>query len=359
MLVGSLCAGLVVAAVVITLGSPIVDEPALYASLRGFMGLGLLVVGLYGWALDPGARYPVLLLTLCCLAGLTSLTGVDDPWLFTLGRIATAATTITTVYVFLAYPDGRIREPPARKLVTAGAGGTALLLALSLVLSQEQPVAGPFVRCSGDCPENPLALAGATAGMGRASTAALGLLTAAITAGAAVLLARRMRSATALERRSIGPVLAWAALVAGGYAVYVAVRVVDDGSVALAGIGTVIAVTIALIPAALAVGLVSGRVFAASALRRTVVSLGERPSPAGLRDALAGSFRDPALRLVFWAPTVARYVDELGRPAEMPEPGARTAFTRFDRDGEPVAAAIHDRALSDDPGALQAAGNVL
>jgi signal transduction histidine kinase len=359
LLVGLVCGSLSVAAIVVTLQSPIVDHPVYYASLRGLYMVGLLALGLYGWAREPGARYPSLLLLLWFPATLSALTGVDDEWLFAIGRIAVAAQILVTVFCFLSYPSGRLRDPAARRLAAGAAVATAVFLAASLLFSAEQPIAGPFVRCTDDCPENPLALVDGATAIGRASTAALGLTVVLTASGTGILLARRMRSATVLERRSISPVLIWSMLVAFGYAVYLAAREIDSDASVLGAIGAVVAAIVALIPVALAAALVRGRVFAARALSRTVTALGDRPSPARLRVVLAQAFRDPSLQLVFWLPDAETYVDELGRPAELPAPGARTALTCFDRDGRPVAAAIHDRALAADAGALAIAGEVV
>src|SRR3954453_3664739 len=226
-LVGCLCGGLSLAGVLITVRSPIVDHPALFAALRGILTFGLLAIGVYGWAHDPGGRYPALLLIFCCLFALTSLTGVDDPWWFALGRVLVAGAIVFVAYVFLSYPDGRLDDRAAAAWVLTAAVGTAVLLALTLLFSADQPVAGPFVRCAGSCPENPLAV-GSAARVGRAAAAASSIWTVGIAVGTAVLLARRVRSATALGRRSLGPVLAWTALVSSGYGVYLAARVADS-----------------------------------------------------------------------------------------------------------------------------------
>jgi signal transduction histidine kinase len=62
--------------------------------------------------------------------------------------------------------------------------------------------------------------------------------------------------------------------------------------------------------------------------------------------------------LLFWSPAIDAYVDGSGRKVELPTAGVR-AFTRFDRHGEPVAAALHDRGLADDGATLEAAGGVV
>src|SRR3954454_21110280 len=141
-LVGCLCGGLSLAGIVITLSSPIVDHPALYASLRGLLTFGLLAVGLAGWAREPGGRYPALVLIFCCLFALTSLTGVNDPWPFAVGRVVVAGMITVVAYLFLSYPSGRLEDPAAIVLVQGLAAGTAVWLGLTLLLSSSAPVAG-------------------------------------------------------------------------------------------------------------------------------------------------------------------------------------------------------------------------
>jgi signal transduction histidine kinase len=358
--VGVVCGALSAAMVVITLESSIVDHPVYYAALRAVFMFGLLAIGLYGWNRDSGGQFPALVLVLWFPATGSALTGVDDPWLFTLGRICVAVNIVLFVVLFLSYPTGRITDAPGRRLAIGAAVATGVFLTLTLLFSPEPPVAGPLTRCADDCPENPLAIVDATTAVGRASTAALALTAVLTGLGAGIVLARRMRAATALERRSLSPVQAYSVLVAVSFAIYLGARAVDSDADVLGAIGVGVAAVIGLIPVVIAAALARGRVFAAGALRRTVAGLGDQPSPARLREALAGAFHDPSLQLVFWLPDAETYVDELGQPVEPPSPGDRTALTRFDRDGQPVAAAIHDRALSEDAAApLASAGEVI
>src|SRR3712207_7772240 len=44
-------------------------------------------------------------------------------------------------------------------------------------------------------------------------------------------------------------------------------------------------------------------------------------------------------------PFRSRFVDETGRPVELPEPGSGRAWTAVERDGSRVAAIIHDASL--------------
>ncbi len=72
------------------------------------------------------------------------------------------------------------------------------------------------------------------------------------------------------------------------------------------------------------------------------------PAPADLRDSLARALSDPSLELAYWLPEYGVYVDLDGRPVELPSLEGRST-TLIDRDGEHVAALIHDPALEDEP----------
>jgi signal transduction histidine kinase len=79
-----------------------------------------------------------------------------------------------------------------------------------------------------------------------------------------------------------------------------------------------------------------------------VVELGEARSGT-LRTALARMLGDPTLQVGYWSPDVPAYVDERGRPLELPAPGADRSVTRIEREGQTVAALVHDPAVLDDP----------
>lgn len=81
-----------------------------------------------------------------------------------------------------------------------------------------------------------------------------------------------------------------------------------------------------------------------------VVELGQTPSPARLRDALANALGDPSLRVVYWSPIQDRFVDAAGEAVELPDEGTGQAVTMLERDGVPAAAIIHDAILLEEPG---------
>ncbi len=102
--------------------------------------------------------------------------------------------------------------------------------------------------------------------------------------------------------------------------------------------------------AVLALGFLLGLLAApwARGMSDLVVELGEMRSWT-LRDELARALGDPTLRVGYRLPSTGEYVDADGRRLELAVDGDSSAVTYLERDGERVAALVHDPALLDDP----------
>ena len=85
-----------------------------------------------------------------------------------------------------------------------------------------------------------------------------------------------------------------------------------------------------------------------------VVDLGRRADTRTLRDELGRALGDRSLVLGYWIPEEERYVDDEGRPVELPEPGAGRAVTPIAEDSQPVAVLIHDAAVLEEPALVEA-----
>jgi signal transduction histidine kinase len=112
-------------------------------------------------------------------------------------------------------------------------------------------------------------------------------------------------------------------------------------------------IVIACLALVLLVDLLRGR-WAAAVVADLVVELGKRADTRTLRDELGRALGDRSLVLGYWFPEEERYVDDAGRPVELPEPAAGRAVTPISYDGEPVAVLVHDRAVLEDPALVDA-----
>jgi signal transduction histidine kinase len=111
-------------------------------------------------------------------------------------------------------------------------------------------------------------------------------------------------------------------------------------------------IVIACLAVVLLVDLLRGR-WAEAVVADLVVDLGKRSDTRTLRDELGRALGDRSLVLGYWLPEEGRYVDDAGRPVELPEPGAGRAVTPIDHQGQPVAVLVHDEAVLEDPALVE------
>jgi signal transduction histidine kinase len=123
------------------------------------------------------------------------------------------------------------------------------------------------------------------------------------------------------------------------------------------GVGVGVALC-ALAPAAavLVVATLEGLHTVLSTIGRAL--LAPRAAAGGpVRELLAESLGDRTVAIAYWLPDRNAFVDEAGRPVELPEPGSGRAWTAVERDGRRVAAIVHDAALDTSPELVQAAAS--
>jgi signal transduction histidine kinase len=84
----------------------------------------------------------------------------------------------------------------------------------------------------------------------------------------------------------------------------------------------------------------------------------QRLAPGGpVREALAVSLGDRSVAVAYWLPDRQEFVDESGRPVELPEPGSGRTWTTVESNGVPVAAIVHDAALDTSRELVEAAAS--
>jgi signal transduction histidine kinase len=162
---------------------------------------------------------------------------------------------------------------------------------------------------------------------------------------------RRYVVATAPERRArLAPLIA-----ATAFGLVIAL-----GSAArLSGIGHHRAQVVAydLTVLLLAVGLCSDQFWGRwtqAAVTGLIVDLGDPDASGALRARLARTLGDPTLVVAYQLLGENGYVDETGRPLELPAADPGRAVTPIEDDGRRVAVLVHDAAVLDDPRLLSA-----
>jgi signal transduction histidine kinase len=172
--------------------------------------------------------------------------------------------------------------------------------------------------------------------------------------GAVVLVAAwRHRAIGGAERRARAAALAGAALLCATLGLAALMRLFDAGAETAAV--WVLYGAVFAIACGLTADLLWGR-WGRAALTGFVIDLGDDHEPQALRAALARTLGDPHLELAYRIDGHAGWVDEAGRPVQLPARNGdgRRAVTLIGEEGAPVAALVHDPAALSDPGVVTA-----
>jgi len=215
------------------------------------------------------------------------------------------------VHLILTYPSGRVSSPVSRAAV--GVGYTAALVT---------PVWDTEV-----------------------ATFILSVLLIAVTAREYVRAIGRQRRARVL---SIWAAAGLGLVLVGGAVARLTLPPSDVGTPALLGYELMLLIVAGVLFA----GLVSAS-WERADITDLVVELGAARSGT-LRDALSRALGDPSLEICYWLDDADSFVDMKGRRLSLPDPSSKRSVTSIERDGRPVAVILHDRAVLDDPGLLEA-----
>lgn len=327
-------------AIAVALESPNADR--VFGALQS--GIGVVLV--WGVAVAVRVRYPkrplgLLLFVLAGAHAAQTLASSPSPLLSSLARASRPVVELLLIWIMLAFPSGRLPDWRARGPVIAGALAILLLWLPMVLLSSRFPIAGPNVVCHSDCPPNALLVwdQPEIAHFFHLAFRAAGSL---VLVATAMALFSRFRLATPLLRRALSPVL-FASIA----------RVLTLAAFLVSNrFGPALIVTFWLIPLAVALGLLLGRMYMAKALQRLVSGLRTRPDMATLRVVMADALSDPSLSIAYWLPEVDQWVDPGGVVVSLPYPSpvnGRAATIISDAEGRPVAALIHDVALLEVP----------
>jgi signal transduction histidine kinase len=259
---------------------------------------------------------------------------------YTIGVAFDLLPAVLFLHVFLAFPSGFLVQPFERALVAAG-----YLTAFGV----------QFVGMGlgGFGSDNLLALTAKPDAASSLLQAQLVVLSALCLAGIGILFMRR--------RRAVRPMRRWSAVLVDSFGLALAMGAFlflsaaygwVSGRIEFETTQRVTFFVLGLAPLAFLVGLLDSRL-ARSDLGTLFVELHGDPAPDDLRKALARALRDPSVALAYWLPDYESYADLDGRPIEVPGGDGRAA-TLIERNGNRVAALLHDPALEDEPELLDA-----
>jgi len=325
----------------LALASEHVRQPTARAIVVDWVVLTYVLAGLVAWWRRPESRFGALMVAAGFAAFASHLSwsslalpfGIAVP--YTVGLACALLPPALFLHAFLAFPTGRLERPFDRVLVAA-----AYVTAIGLDL---------VVMTLGSLgPHNLVELASAPAAGEAVRRVQLVTLSVFSLAGIVVLAGRR-RGAGSPLRPSLALLVDSFALSLVAIPVLLMSSLVDPPH--QEQIRRVTYVVIGAAPLVFLAVVLRARL-ARAAIGDLFVELRADPAPADLRDALARALRDPSLALVYWLADFRTYVDQSGKPVELPGDPGRVRL--IDRDGLRIAALVHDPALADEPELLDA-----
>jgi signal transduction histidine kinase len=254
------------------------------------------------------------------------------------GAVGSILLTPLLAHVFLAYPRGHVR-PGFDRFVLWSVYAVTITIGLVYRLTFDPRAFGCDQCYWTPSPFPSETVADAASRINDVATAALAVLFFAA-------IVRRWYRASGAERRSSMPL--WIAAAALAVAVALdsfASKDPFDGFTYL--LWEIRAVLLICVPIIFLWGLLSSRL-ARSAVGDLVVELEGSLPTDGLQAAMARTIGDPTLQLAYAIEGEGRWADVRGRPVELPDPGegrGARAVTLVERDGDVLAALVHDPAL--------------
>jgi signal transduction histidine kinase len=304
-------------------------------ALELLVGASLLGCGIASWRARPQNRLGPGMVAISFAWFAAELVEARPAWLNTIGLAVQSVWIVGLVWLLLAFPSGRLQRRLDRWLVIAG---LALALGLQLIAMLYGNRAG--LHCGG-CARNLLQIVHDDT-KAQNWIALQHILGGVLIVTVIAMLVERWLGASAAQRRAVVLVLAagCATLVALTWTIVMDLLGDPLGSlpanVYFTLMATVpLAVLLVFLQRRLARGMVAG----------LVVELGAPGESLDLRAALARTLGDPSLELAYWFPAERCYVDGEGRMVNLPDAQSGRSSTFVERDGQPIAALLHDPVL--------------
>jgi signal transduction histidine kinase len=305
-------------------------------------GWAFIAAGLVAWTRRPENRTGRLMTLTGFLLLFPTLSASRIPILHTIGSLFLDAGAPALFYLVLSYPRGSLFTRPSRVLF-----GTALVFALGLDIGS-LPWADPRDFGCIDCPEGlNLLLIERNPEVVLTWFRVIAFVTIPAMLALAATVTTRWLRATGPARTILWPVYLPTVL----FSLFQVYLIVDLNFLrgAFPGFNRVLPyvqpVILTLLPLTFLLGLLRLRA------RRTrvgdLVVEARRPAPGRLQQAVARALGDPAAEIGIYES--GRYRDTEGNSMDLPGEGSDRVATFLERDGEPLAVIVHDRALLEDP----------
>ncbi|HET6713344.1 MAG TPA: histidine kinase [Actinomycetota bacterium] len=288
------------------------------AALVVVAGLSLFVGGLVVTSVEPIRK----LGELAVIAGFTWFAPIWEGWYFgppvvrSLGMLMSGFTFALLAHIILAYPTGGVRSRNDRWLVRA-VYLEAVLVGIGLALFRD-----PFfdLDCWINCTDN-VFLVRSVPGFARAIVLADRWFTVAAATALIASVAWRLATGSASARRAAIPIVAPTVMLTGaiwGRVVALLGTPIENPADPVFFMSFVVgALSVVLLALAVVWAAVRSRL-QHRAVTQIVTNLREVPAPGSVETALGLALGDPELRIAYWLPASARFVDATG--ARVPEP---------------------------------------
>jgi signal transduction histidine kinase len=310
--------------------------------LQVLVGWSFVTCGTYIWARRPANRLGPLMTTvgLLWLLGRT-MTLVPSPVVYTAGLWLTDLWAPAFALFLLSFPTGRLGSRAELAIVGVFLFVTVPLEFIWFLFL----VTGDGLNALGIAPNESAAHVIDTIQRDLISLGAVLL---------AVALGGRWLRASGPVRRQMTPVLVGAVAILLQSLSWI----LFSSGTSLELLDALISLAQIAIPVAVLLVIVQSRM-ARGGVADLVIEMGQTPTPARLRDALANALGDPSLQVAYWAPSQVRFVDASGAPMVLPEDGAGQAVTMLERNGIREAAIIHDAILLEEPGLIASVASAM
>jgi signal transduction histidine kinase len=274
------------------------------------------------------------------------LTNVEPAGLFTIGFLVSNLFIAPAIHLLLGFPSGQLASREDR----IGVAFTYLILTVGFV-----PIVltmNPAEHWPG-APDN-VFLVHSSPDFADTYGKGLNLVGVAVLSWVAYRLVARWRQASPPMRRVITPLFVSGALLMAALS---ALLLADFFELSYSpDLWYVALIPFGLVPYIFLGSLIRAQMLRGGAVGELVATIGGTTPPDRLRDALSTALNDPSLELAYWIPETADYVDESGRPVDLPRPAGDRAVSEVRHEGRLVAALIHDPLLLDEPELVDAVG---